>query len=161
MQEDLPVKQKILIIDDEPAICGIVARLLQRAGYATAETTDATQALRMLRGGQRYDVILCDLMMPDVSGLGVYEALHEAGVRRYGFHGLSYEFVATALPALDPTAARGRTVAPVGQITIRAGQVFNYGRHAFGELRVLGRLGFLQIGAEDGAQTVASLSWIA
>jgi acetate kinase len=39
------------------------------------------------------------------------EALHEAGVRRYGFHGLSYEFIATALPELDPAAARGRTVA--------------------------------------------------
>ncbi len=39
------------------------------------------------------------------------EELHEAGVRRYGFHGLSYEYVSTALGALDPAAARGRTVA--------------------------------------------------
>jgi len=34
----------------------------------------------------------------------------EAGVRRYGFHGLSYEFVASVLPALDVRAAAGRTV---------------------------------------------------
>lgn len=34
----------------------------------------------------------------------------EAGVRRYGFHGLSYEYVASALPALDSRAAQGRTV---------------------------------------------------
>ena len=33
-----------------------------------------------------------------------------AGVRRYGFHGLSYEFVAARLPALDARAAAGRTV---------------------------------------------------
>jgi acetate kinase len=33
-----------------------------------------------------------------------------AGVRRYGFHGLSYEYVASVLPALDQRAARGRTV---------------------------------------------------
>ena len=33
-----------------------------------------------------------------------------AGVRRYGFHGLSYEFVASALPGIDPRAAAGRTV---------------------------------------------------
>jgi acetate kinase len=32
------------------------------------------------------------------------------GVRRYGFHGLSYEYVAGALPALDAAAARGRTI---------------------------------------------------
>lgn len=34
----------------------------------------------------------------------------EAGVRRYGFHGLSYEYVASVLPVLDPAAAAGRTV---------------------------------------------------
>src|SRR5262249_61443690 len=36
--------------------------------------------------------------------------LHEAGVRRYGFHGLSYEYIASALPALDARAAAGKTV---------------------------------------------------
>jgi acetate kinase len=34
----------------------------------------------------------------------------DEGVRRYGFHGLSYEFVASVLPRLDARAARGRTV---------------------------------------------------
>ena len=34
-----------------------------------------------------------------------------AGVRRYGFHGLSYEYVASVLPSLDARAANGRTVA--------------------------------------------------
>jgi acetate kinase len=36
--------------------------------------------------------------------------LHDAGVRRYGFHGLSYEYVASALPGLDARAASGKTV---------------------------------------------------
>jgi acetate kinase len=36
--------------------------------------------------------------------------LHEAGVRRYGFHGLSYEYIASVLPQTDAGAARGRTV---------------------------------------------------
>ena len=34
----------------------------------------------------------------------------ERGVRRYGFHGLSYEYIASVLPQLDPQAATGRTV---------------------------------------------------
>ena len=34
----------------------------------------------------------------------------DAGVRRYGFHGLSYEYIASVLPGIDPAAARGRTV---------------------------------------------------
>jgi acetate kinase len=37
-------------------------------------------------------------------------ALHAQGVRRYGFHGLSYEYVASMLPSLDPRVAKGRTV---------------------------------------------------
>jgi acetate kinase len=36
--------------------------------------------------------------------------LHDEGVRRYGFHGLSYEYIASVLPSLDPRAAAGRTV---------------------------------------------------
>ena len=36
--------------------------------------------------------------------------LHEAGVRRYGFHGLSYEYIASVLPDHDARAAAGRTV---------------------------------------------------
>jgi acetate kinase len=37
-------------------------------------------------------------------------ALHAQGVRRYGFHGLSYEYIASQLPGLDAKAAQGRTV---------------------------------------------------
>jgi acetate kinase len=36
--------------------------------------------------------------------------LHAQGIRRYGFHGLSYEYVASALPGFDRNAANGRTV---------------------------------------------------
>ncbi|HBL23319.1 MAG TPA: acetate kinase [Deltaproteobacteria bacterium] len=34
----------------------------------------------------------------------------EKGVRRYGFHGLSYEYIASVLPEVDPEAAKGRTI---------------------------------------------------
>ena len=38
------------------------------------------------------------------------EELHEAGIRRYGFHGLSYEYIASVLADFDANAARGRAV---------------------------------------------------
>ncbi len=34
----------------------------------------------------------------------------EQGVRRYGFHGLSYEYIASVLSGIDPDAAKGRTI---------------------------------------------------
>jgi acetate kinase len=37
-------------------------------------------------------------------------SITERGVRRYGFHGLSYEYIADVLPQVDPKAAAGRTV---------------------------------------------------
>jgi acetate kinase len=40
----------------------------------------------------------------------VPRAYDEAGVRRYGFHGLSYEFIAQRLRTIDPGLARGRVI---------------------------------------------------
>ncbi|BCL76942.1 acetate kinase [Jeongeupia sp. HS-3] len=39
-----------------------------------------------------------------------YEFSAKEGIRRYGFHGLSYEYIASVLPAIDTRAAEGRTV---------------------------------------------------
>jgi acetate kinase len=48
---------------------------------------------------------------PDVAQrFALPEKLHEAGVRRYGFHGLSYEYIASALAQFDTNAASGRTI---------------------------------------------------
>jgi len=49
--------------------------------------------------------------MPETAQLyGLPRSLTEAGARRYGFHGISYEYIAGVLPQLDKKAATGRTV---------------------------------------------------
>lgn len=48
---------------------------------------------------------------PDVAQRFALPAeLHDAGVQRYGFHGLSYEYIASAFPRLDARAASARTI---------------------------------------------------
>ncbi len=48
---------------------------------------------------------------PEVAQLfGLPRRFTDEGVRRYGFHGLSYEYIAAALHGIDPAAAKGRTV---------------------------------------------------
>ena len=48
---------------------------------------------------------------PDVAQrFALPQELHEAGVRRYGFHGLSYEYIASVLGQFDTKAASGKTV---------------------------------------------------
>jgi acetate kinase len=49
---------------------------------------------------------------PDVAQRFALPAeLHDAGVRRYGFHGLSYEYIASEFPRLEPRAASAKTIA--------------------------------------------------
>jgi acetate kinase len=48
---------------------------------------------------------------PDLAQMFALPAdLREAGVMRYGFHGLSYEYIASILPEIDPKAAKGKSV---------------------------------------------------
>jgi len=47
---------------------------------------------------------------PIAQAFALPPAITQRGVQRYGFHGLSYEYIASALPELDAAAARGRVV---------------------------------------------------
>ena len=46
-----------------------------------------------------------------VRRFGLPRRLHDEGIRRYGFHGLSYTYISRRLAALDPAAGRGRVIA--------------------------------------------------
>src|SRR5262245_36943778 len=65
---------KILVIDDEPSVVTALARLLQRDGYMVETARNGRYALVALQG-QRYDVILCDLRMPELDGRALYAHL--------------------------------------------------------------------------------------
>jgi CheY-like chemotaxis protein len=75
---DLPRLQsgRILVVDDEPIVCSSLVRLLSKEGSVTA-VTSAVQALSSIRAGERYDLILCDLMLPEMDGQSLYEQLVE------------------------------------------------------------------------------------
>ncbi|OGQ17808.1 MAG: hypothetical protein A2138_13270 [Deltaproteobacteria bacterium RBG_16_71_12] len=59
---------RILIVDDEEVI-GTALRRLLASEHDVIATTAGAQALELLRQGERFDVILCDLMMPNMNGL--------------------------------------------------------------------------------------------
>ena len=58
---------QILLIDDEPQISGFVGRALERAGYAVTVADDAASGVAMASGGG-YDLVILDLIMPDMDG---------------------------------------------------------------------------------------------
>jgi PAS domain S-box-containing protein len=69
-------RARILLVDDEPLIGSTVRRVL--ADHEVEVLTDARAALARLVAGERFDVILCDLMMPDLTGMDLHEALTRA-----------------------------------------------------------------------------------
>ena len=68
---------KILVIDDDAAICTAIRRTLGRRHQVTT-TTSGREAIDRITGGERYDLILCDLMMPMVTGMEVHAELFAA-----------------------------------------------------------------------------------
>ena len=57
-----------------------------------------------------FDTAFHATQAPLAQAFALPESITKNGVRRYGFHGLSYEYIASALPGIAPEAARGRTV---------------------------------------------------
>ncbi len=65
---------RVLVIDDEPAIARSIQRILQGANDVVL-ARDAADALTRVRGGERFDLLLCDLQMPGMSGMQLHEEL--------------------------------------------------------------------------------------
>jgi CheY-like chemotaxis protein len=63
---------KILVIDDDPVIARLVKLMLGLENYEVITAADVAEALAIMETTQP-DVICCDLMMPDVSGLDFLE----------------------------------------------------------------------------------------
>ena len=68
---------RILIVDDDPTVRGVVADYLRAAGYAVAEAGDGACGLQMARGGD-VDLVVLDLMLPGLDGLEVCRRLRAA-----------------------------------------------------------------------------------
>jgi two-component system response regulator MprA len=76
---DEPVGLRVLVADDDPAIRMLVQRVLLRQGYDVSTATDGADAIVQLEAN-RFDLLVLDLMMPRVDGLGVIAHLQSRGV---------------------------------------------------------------------------------
>ena len=65
---------RVLVLDDEPLVCRAVARTLAN-DHEVVALTDPTEALALLARGERFDLMVCDLMMPGLTGMECHEAL--------------------------------------------------------------------------------------
>jgi CheY-like chemotaxis protein len=67
---------RILVVDDEPFIVQLVADMLSEAGYDVDTAENGLVALEQIRQ-RSYDLILSDLRMPALDGLGLYREVEQ------------------------------------------------------------------------------------
>lgn len=71
----------ILVVDDQQPVRFLVKRVLETEQHTVAEANDGLQALRLLDGQIRFDLILLDLRMPNVDGFEFLALLRLRRVR--------------------------------------------------------------------------------
>jgi len=70
-------RPRILVLDDEPTIAQLIADVLTGDGYDVDTARDGLAALELI-GRRAYDLILSDLRMPELDGLGLYRELEQS-----------------------------------------------------------------------------------
>jgi CheY-like chemotaxis protein len=63
-----PRTLRVLIVDDEETVRKFVDRVLRDGGYQTATAADGPEAIAVAQREERFDILLTDLMMPEMTG---------------------------------------------------------------------------------------------
>jgi DNA-binding NtrC family response regulator len=67
---------RVLVVEDDRVARQLAVEVLRLSGYATVEAESAERALEIVRGGERFDVVLSDVRMGELDGLGLLSELH-------------------------------------------------------------------------------------
>ena len=71
---------RVLLVEDDRAVLTIAARILRRGGYDVIETTNGRQAIEVFSSLEgRVDLILTDLVLPELGGRALINVLAELG----------------------------------------------------------------------------------
>ncbi|APG28904.1 histidine kinase [Syntrophotalea acetylenivorans] len=92
-------KKKVLVVDDETSVRHMLRLVLEGAGYEMCEAGSGTEALQFLQDNS-FDIILSDIRMPELDGLGLLQQIKELGVDSMVIMMSAYGSVDTAVECL-------------------------------------------------------------
>src|SRR5512132_1946055 len=70
-------KERILVVNDVEGILEIIESMLTTAGYNCRTAADGLEALAVLDSGEEFELLLTNLMMPNLDGIGLLERTKE------------------------------------------------------------------------------------
>jgi PAS domain S-box-containing protein len=75
--------RRVLVVDDDQAIVDLLRRFFERMGYGVTTCTLSTKAVELICNGERFDLVVTDQMMPDVTGVELAKTIasHAPGTR--------------------------------------------------------------------------------
>jgi DNA-binding NtrC family response regulator len=65
--------ERIIVVDDEKQICNVITIMLVAANYECRDAGSSLEALALLESGEQFDLMLSNLLMPDLDGFGLLE----------------------------------------------------------------------------------------
>jgi CheY-like chemotaxis protein len=71
------IGSRILVVDDEPSNIQVMRRVLTDEGYEVRSAGTAREALKLIKDGKRYALILLDIKMPGMNGIEFYQHLEK------------------------------------------------------------------------------------
>jgi|SRR5579863_1435245 len=74
-QETQRLRGRILVVDDEEVLSHIIGRALEKEAHEVVCIENASEALELIEQGEKFDVIFCNLTLPNMTGMQFYEAL--------------------------------------------------------------------------------------
>lgn len=82
-RDSVPGSGTILLVEDDPSVRHITARILRRNGYTVVEASRPSEARAISEAGDRIDLLLTDLVMPEMTGVKLADELM---LKRPGLH---------------------------------------------------------------------------
>jgi two-component system NtrC family sensor kinase len=106
---------RILLVEDDQAVADVTVASLQKLGYATIAVDRAGKAIELLGGGERFDLVLSDIVMPEMNGVELADIL----ARLHGGIAVLLTTGDTTLPAVAGDPRRAILVKPYSLETLK------------------------------------------
>ena len=75
-------KKKILIIDDDKIVLSVIVKVSGQYGAEVVTASDGSDAKEVLESSSQFDLIVCDLLIPHLSGWDIIELIEKSSVHK-------------------------------------------------------------------------------